>query len=281
MVFTEWIKPQFNNLQEIDENDFFEFKFVDQDFIDHLGPKADFHENVKIKDHSLNVFLFPIEPNKMTLELNDEKNLIQVIPNVIDTNVWRPIDMLLSRKILGLSCDKKLVLFGAIGVGADHRKGFDLLMMSIEILDSSDLNYELVVFGGLEPEKPLPTKCKVHYVGALNDDISLSLLYSAVDVFVIPSRIDNLPNTGVEAQACGTPVVAFNVGGLGDIVQHKVTGYLAIKDDVVDLAQGIAWVINRPNNKLRVESRVGAVKKWSPSIVAKQYYDLYSKVMGG
>jgi hypothetical protein len=86
MVFTEWIKPQFNNLQEIDENDFFEFKFVDQDFIDHLGPKADFHENVKIKDHSLNVFLFPIEPNKMTLELNDEKNLIQVLTEEIPSD---------------------------------------------------------------------------------------------------------------------------------------------------------------------------------------------------
>ncbi len=86
LVFTEWIKPQFNNLQEIDENDFFEFKFVDQDFIEHLGPKADFHENVKIKDYSLNVFLFPIEPNKMTLELNDEKNLIQVLTEEIPSD---------------------------------------------------------------------------------------------------------------------------------------------------------------------------------------------------
>ncbi|MEQ1723700.1 MAG: hypothetical protein ABL930_11030, partial [Pseudobdellovibrio sp.] len=78
MIFTKWIKLQFNNLQEIDEYDFFEFKFVDQDFIDHLGPKADYHEQVKIKDYSLNVFFFPIDPNKMTLELNDEKNLIQL-----------------------------------------------------------------------------------------------------------------------------------------------------------------------------------------------------------
>ena len=208
-----------------------------------------------------------------------EKNLIQVIPNAIDTNVWRPIDMVLARAILGLSRDKKLVLFGAIGAGADYRKGFDLLMKSIEILDSKDLNYELVVFGGLEPKKPLPTKCKVHYCGALHDDISLSLLYSAVDVFVIPSRIDNLPNTGIEAQACGTPVVAFNVGGLEDIVQHGVTGYLAVEDDVVDLAQGIEWVANYPNNKIRNQSRIGAVNKWSQPVIAKQYHDLYSKVL--
>ena len=208
-----------------------------------------------------------------------ERSLIQVIPNAIDTNVWRPINRLLAREILGLPCDKRLVLFGALGAGADHRKGFDLLMKSIEILDNKDLNYELVVFGGLRPEKPLPTKCKVHYCGALHDDISLSLLYSAVDVFVIPSRMDNLPNTGIEAQACGTPVVAFDVGGLGDIVQHGVTGYLAAEDDVADLSKGIEWVINHSDDKLRDESRMEAVKKWSPGVVAKQYHDLYAKVM--
>ncbi len=208
-----------------------------------------------------------------------EKNLIKVIPNAIDTSIWRPIDMLTARGILQISCEKKLVLFGAIGAGADHRKGFDLLMKSIEILDSRNLNYELVVFGGLEPERPLPIKCRVHYVGALHDDISLSLLYSAVDVFVIPSRIDNLPNTGIEAQACGTPVVAFDVGGLSDIVQHGVTGYLALENDVVDLAQGIEWVINKSDDKLRTESRVKAVDRWSPRVVAKQYYNLYSEVI--
>ncbi len=208
-----------------------------------------------------------------------EKNLIKVIPNAIDTSIWRPIDMLTARGILQLSCEKKLVLFGAIGAGADHRKGFDLLMKSIEILDSRNLNYELVVFGGLEPERPLPIKRRVHYVGALHDDISLSLLYSAVDVFVIPSRIDNLPNTGIEAQACGTPVVAFDVGGLSDIVQHGVTGYLALENDVIDLAQGIEWVINKSDDKLRTESRVKAVDRWSPRVVAKQYYNLYSEVI--
>jgi len=208
-----------------------------------------------------------------------ENKLIQVIPNPINTDIWRPIDMWTAREILGLSCEKKLVLFGAIGAGSDHRKGFDLLVEAIKILDCKDLKYELVVFGGGEPDIPIVTKCKVHYVGALNDDVSLTLLYSAVDVFVIPSRIDNLPNTGIEAQACGTPVVAFNVGGLSDIVKHGVTGYLAEAFDVVDFAQGIEWVMERNDRILRNESRAEAVKKWSPCVVAKQYYDLYSRVL--
>jgi len=78
LIFTDWINSQFNNLQEIDEYDFFEFKFVDQDFINQLGPKADYHEHVKVKDYNLDVFFFPIDPNKMTLELNEERSLIQL-----------------------------------------------------------------------------------------------------------------------------------------------------------------------------------------------------------
>ncbi|MBY0554197.1 hypothetical protein K2P97_06690 [bacterium] len=87
LVFTEWIKLQFNNLQEIDEYDFFEFKFIDQGFIDELAPKADYFEQVTVRHYTLNVLFFPIDPTKMTLELNDEKNLIQVTTEEIPSDV--------------------------------------------------------------------------------------------------------------------------------------------------------------------------------------------------
>ncbi len=82
-------------------------------------------------------------------------------------------------------------------------------------------------------------------MGHLHDEISLALLYSAVDVFVAPSRQDNLPNTVVEAIACGTPTVAFKIGGMPDLIQHQVSGYLALPDDVKDLARGIEWVLEQ------------------------------------
>ncbi|WP_373544557.1 glycosyltransferase, partial [Chamaesiphon sp.] len=85
----------------------------------------------------------------------------------------------------------------------------------------------------------------IRYMGHLHDEISLALLYSAVDVFVAPSRQDNLPNTVVEAIACGTPTVAFKIGGMPDLIQHQVSGYLALPDDVKDLARGIEWVLEQ------------------------------------
>jgi len=83
----------------------------------------------------------------------------------------------------------------------------------------------------------------IHYTVHRHDDLSLRALYSAADAMVIPSRQDNLPNTGVEAHACATPVMAFNTGGLPDIVEHQRTGYLAKAFDTEDLAHGIAWVL--------------------------------------
>lgn len=83
----------------------------------------------------------------------------------------------------------------------------------------------------------------VHSVGRLNDEYSLSLLYNAVDIFITPSLADNFPNTILEALACATPVVAFNTGGIPDLVKHKLTGYLAEYKSSKSLAQGIEWIL--------------------------------------
>jgi glycosyltransferase involved in cell wall biosynthesis len=85
-----------------------------------------------------------------------------------------------------------------------------------------------------------------------------------------------LPNTGVEAHACGTPVVAFNTGGLPDIVDHKRTGYLAEAFDVADLAYGIKWVLaNTETAALSENARKHAIAKFSYPVVARQYKEIY------
>ena len=206
---------------------------------------------------------------------------LSVIPNCLDTERWQPLDQTLARELLGLPRDVPLLLFGAMGGGRDPRKGFDLLAAALEHLRGEISGLELVVFGQLAPSSPPDLGFPVHYTGHLHDDLSLRALYSAADALVVPSRQDNLPNTAVEAQACGRPVVAFDVGGLPDIVEHQRTGYLARAFDVADLAAGLRWVLGQtaaPRDDLRQHTRAQAVARFSNAVVAEKYLTMYGKV---
>jgi glycosyltransferase involved in cell wall biosynthesis len=118
-------------------------------------------------------------------------------------------------------------------------------------------------------------------MGHLNDDVTLSLLYSAADVMVIPSRQDNLPQTGVEAQSCGCPLVTFDCSGLPDLLEHKHTGYLAKAFDVDELAYGIEWVLADPDRyrELSRQSRDRSLRHWAPAVVVPQYLEVYRCVI--
>jgi glycosyltransferase involved in cell wall biosynthesis len=205
---------------------------------------------------------------------------VNVVPNPIDTDRWQPVEQSQARSLWGLPADVPLLLFGAMGGGLDPRKGFDLLLGALKHLRRQIPEMQLVVFGQLAPHKPLDLGFSVHYTGRLHDDLSLRTLYSAADLLVIPSRQDNLPNTGVEAHSCGTPVVGFNIGGLPDIVNHKITGYLAEPFDVTDLAQGIKWVLdNKKKSALSENARKHAIEKFSYPVIARQYKKIYRKAM--
>ncbi len=202
---------------------------------------------------------------------------VSVVPNCLDTDRWQPLEKNLARQLLGLPRDVPLLLFGAMGGGNDPRKGFDLLLKALAHLRGQMQDLELVVFGQLQPKTPPDVGFPIHYTGHLHDDLSLRALYSAADALVIPSRQDNLPNTGVESLACGTPVVAFDVCGLPDIVEHQKTGYLATPFDTEDLARGIQWVIADRSfqQKLRQQSRAYAVNHFSNASVASKYKAVY------
>ena len=206
---------------------------------------------------------------------------VTVVPNALDTERWQPLEKKLARQLLNLPSDVPLLLFGAMGGGNDPRKGFDLLLQALTHLRGEMPGLHLVVFGQIAPRTPLDLGFLIHYTGHLHDDLSLRALYSAADALVIPSRQDNLPNTGVESQACGTPVVAFDVCGLPDIVEHQHTGYLAKAFDVVDLAQGLQWVLGDAErlSVLRAQSRKSAVARFSNTLVAGQYRAVYDEAI--
>lgn len=207
---------------------------------------------------------------------------IKVIPNGIDTNKYKPIAQSLAREVLNLPQNKQLVLFGAMSATSDRRKGFHLLQPALLYLSQSGWQdkLEIVIFGASEPINPPNLGSKCHYLGRLNDDISLVLAYNASDVMVVPSLQDNLPNTVMESLACSTPCVAFDIGGMPDMIEHQQNGYLARPFEVEDLARGIAWVLEDKEQhcKLGVRARQKVEQEFALQLQANRYLDLFQEL---
>jgi glycosyltransferase involved in cell wall biosynthesis len=206
---------------------------------------------------------------------------VHIIFYPLDTEkVWRAISPEAARVELGLPLEKKLILMGAQGGVADSRKGGDLLRDALGRVAAHSCDVALVVYGQSRPSNQQDWPCEVHWLGEVHDDRILALANSAADVVAVPSRQDNLPNTAIEAQACGTPVVAFDIGGLPDIVSHRETGWLAKPFDTEDLATGILWMLNDRNRWLTLKraARERAVGRFAPEVIAKQYTQLYEVV---
>jgi glycosyltransferase involved in cell wall biosynthesis len=205
---------------------------------------------------------------------------IEVIPNALDTDLFKPRQQALGRELFDLPKHKHLVLFGAVDPVGDQRKGSDLLKDSLQQLSSDNQNIELVVFGSEEPENPPNFNFPTNYVGYLHDEQSLALLYSAADVMVVPSRYEGFGQTVSESLACGTPVVAFNTTGPSDIITHKQTGYLAKPFDSGQLKSGISWILesDRRRERLSDAAREEAVNRYHQTVIGERYLNLYHDI---
>lgn len=196
------------------------------------------------------------------------------IPNSIDLDNFKLLNKTKARRDLGLSNKKKYLLFGAMSATTDKNKGFDLFVQSLEFFKDIK-NIELLVFGN-KKDLEIKTKVPIRCFGRIKNQAKLNQLYSATDVTVVPSRSENFPNTIIESFSCGTPVVAFKIGGIPDIIKHKKNGYLAKPFDVKDLAKGIEFCLS--NNKLGKNARKKAEKEYSQDRQAKKYIKLYESL---
>jgi glycosyltransferase involved in cell wall biosynthesis len=235
-----------------------------------------------------NLNLAIVTPSKWLAECTLASSLfkdarVEVIPNGIDTEQYRPIHRQTARELLKLPQDKHLILFGAIGATSDRRKGFHLLQPAMKSLSQSGWQdkIDLVVFGSSQPTTEPDLGFRSHYLGKFGDELSLALVYSAADLFVAPSVQDNLPNTVVESLSCGTPCVAFNIGGMPDMIEHQQNGYLAPAYDIEELARGIAWVLeNRDRHqKLCQKARSKAEQEFTQEIQARRYLSLFTEMV--
>ncbi|WP_395020396.1 glycosyltransferase family 4 protein [Dongia sp.] len=206
----------------------------------------------------------------------------RVISNGIDLDLYKPLDRREARRALNLPQDKRLVLFGAMASTTDRRKGFHLLVPALQALardPDCGPRTELLVFGARAPKEPIDLGLPVHYLGQFGDDLAMALIYSAADVFVAPSLQDNLPNTLVEALACGTPCVAFEIGGMPDLVRDESCGALAPAGDVDALARAIAAVLARTGDRARAACRQSAEARFADTEVARQYRAYYQEIL--
>ena len=205
---------------------------------------------------------------------------ITTIPNCLNTKIWSPVDKTFARNMLGLPLEVPIIAFGTYGANSEYHKGFDLLVEALEKLKNLTKDVELAIFGQPSPKKPPNLGFKTNFMGHLHDDLSLRLLYSAIDVLVVPSRKEAFGQTASESMACATPVVAFGATGLLYIVDHKVNGYLAKPFESEDLANGIEYLLNAPNyGELCKNARDKVVKNFDSAVIAAKYEELYNKIL--
>jgi glycosyltransferase involved in cell wall biosynthesis len=206
----------------------------------------------------------------------------QVIPNAVDTSIFRPIDKYVARDILQLPQRDKLILFGALSATTDKRKGFNHLTAALNQLETNDsLPLRAVIFGANNLSPSMKLNIPHTVLGRLNDDTTLALAYSAADVMVVPSVQEAFGKTAIEAMACGTPVVSFDATGLRDIVEHRKNGYRAECFSAEDMARGILWVLEDTTHtqQLSQQSRQTVKTNFSFEVQAASYKALYQELL--
>lgn len=201
---------------------------------------------------------------------------IKTILNGVNTDLFCPSNRTKARKTLGLNNPKYIVGFGAVNSTKDERKGYDLFLQAfLNVLMTHEIKG--IVFGHVANNNFTQIN-NIQYFGHISTADQLKYIYNATDVMVVPSREEAFGKIAAEALACGTPVVAFKVGGLSDIIDHLDNGYLAQPHDTRDLAEGIRWALAN-SRELREKARTKATRDLSLQRCAKQYAELYADIL--
>ena len=212
---------------------------------------------------------------------------VHAIPNPLDTNLFSPQNKAEARQKLGLPIDKKLILFVAAKVSVIW-KGFSYFQEALEILKLQYIDnqaIELIILGESDNETIQKLPFKSHALGRISDVNQIVSIYSAADVFVTSSIQENLPNTIMEAMACGTPAVGFEVGGIPEMIENKYNGmppngFLAKYKSAESVAEGIDWVLFKANyDGLSKNARQKVVDNYSEKVVVEKYLEEYKSLI--
>jgi glycosyltransferase involved in cell wall biosynthesis len=204
-----------------------------------------------------------------------------VIPYGLPTATFRPWSRSGARQIHGIPDDTFLVLFGAAALHI-KRKGYTFLLEALNRLRERVPidKIALGIYGVVSDTMPLPQGYRHYLFGPVLNEESLAQIYSLADVYVIPTIEDNLPNTVIEALACGLPVVGFKTGGVPDMIVHKHNGYLVAQGDIDGLIDGIQWarLLGETRGAISAVCRAEAVERYDLTVQAGRYAELYREL---
>ncbi len=209
---------------------------------------------------------------------------IHVIHNPIDTSIFRPVNKTEARQKLGISLDKKYILFGAMRID-DPIKGWDMFVKALELLCSNGgfkENTEILAFGRIKDDTKVFNTCplKINHFGTVSNTERLNYIYNSANLSVVSSYYETFSQVASESFCCGVPVVAFNNSGPKDIIDHKINGYLSQYKSIEDLASGINWLINEADSPtVSLKAREKVMNTFTEDIVAEKYINLYTSLL--
>lgn len=208
---------------------------------------------------------------------------ITSIPNAIDTHLFRTQDKQAAKAALSLPTDKRIILFVSQRV-TDPRKGINYLVEAVRLLTEQypemKQHAAIAILGGHAEEVAPQLALPVYPLGYVSEPKRIVQVYNAADVFVLPSLEDNLPNTLMEAMACGVPCVGFRVGGIPEMIDHQQNGYVANFQQADDLACGIHYVLAEADyGMLSQQCQHKVAHCWSQQSVATRYIEVYEQAM--
>jgi hypothetical protein len=211
------------------------------------------------------------------------RHRVETIPNSLEIDAFSPLEKETARNKLGLHEEGLILLFGSEN-GSEKRKGFKELLSAMQLCMESenfarmvrDRKISVMCFG--HPAKELESSgLHVIPLGFLETDENIRDAYCAADIFILPSLEDNLPNTMLESMSCGIPVIAFNTGGIPDVIINEHTGLIVPSGDTRALGNAIVSLIYDQQKRefMGRNCRTAVVEKYSLKTQARRYLQLY------
>ena len=202
---------------------------------------------------------------------------VEHIPYGLDTEIFKSRPKTQIREIFGISESDYVVGFVGYNVN-DPRKGIGVLLDTLSNLGKNTSGIHLLIIGaGKIKDIPVSHTC----LGGINNETLMSYMYSACDLFWCPSLQDNLPNTVLESISCGTPVLAFNIGGMPDMIIDEVNGFLVSYLEgaaVKNMKEKLEYIVRKYHNKEKQKQNDHfPPDKFTLNFQAQSYLRLYSQ----